>query len=74
MMTWLEDMVKTGVVSDVEGYLVGGKVEGGMGEIGYGGGSMEAEADAGAVQGADLKGKGKEKAVGVKMVDITNSV
>jgi hypothetical protein len=69
-MAWLEDMARGGVVSGVEGYLVGGvaEVDGGVG------GEIEADVEvAGGVGDADVKGKGKEKDVDVRMVDITNS-
>lgn len=63
-MAWLEDMVRDGVVRNAEGYLVGGG--GGCDEDG-------GIADGGIIGETEVKGKGKEKEVDAKMVDITNS-
>jgi DNA replication regulator DPB11 len=65
-MEWLEGVIRTGEVVEVERYLIGcgGGSEGGMEVVGVGG-EMDVDMEG-------VRGKGKEK-VDAKMVDITNS-
>ena len=75
-MAWLEDMAREGVVRDVVGYLVSGGTGAGVGGIDRSGGGEvqpEPEVDADLLGGPHVKGKGKEKEIDIKMVDITNS-
>jgi hypothetical protein len=66
-MEWLEGVIRTGKVVEVERYLIGcgGGSEGGMEVVGVGG-EMDVDMEG-------VRGKGKEKEVDAKMVDITNS-
>lgn len=70
-MGWLVDIAKTGIICDLEGYLVGGNVREDA-EV-----EMNMEMDVG--EGVDLapladaKRRGKERDVDTKMLDITNS-
>jgi hypothetical protein len=75
-MAWLEDMARVGVARDVGGYLVDGGAGAGVSEIdkiGDGEVQLEPEVDGDLLGGPHVKGKGKEKEIGIKMVDITNS-
>ena len=63
-MEWLEGIIRTGKVVEVERYLIG--CGGGGMEVVSVGGEMDVDMEG-------VRGKGKEKEVDAKMVDITNS-